>query len=222
MKMHLRVLVLSLIILVTSAGDSFGHMVYIVSTPDNRHISVVFSDSLEPDTRVDMAKMSGSKFYSFKGSKGSELSIEEGRHSFSSKLPKTCDWVMGTAVYGISSRGDKPALLIYHPKAAVNRKADLSRPQKDSELEITVNKNGHDTRFRLWAKGKPVANSEGSLVAPDGTKTKLVTDKDGYTEWLHVHGQYAVYLKHTEDTTGTHNGVMYQEVRRYATLVIRL
>lgn len=222
MKLNLRSLALSLGILFTSAGVSDGKMVYLVSNPENQQVTVVFSDSLEPDTSVDMTKMSGSKFYAVQGSEFSELSMEETKHSFSSKISESCDLVIGTAVNGISSNQEEPALLIYHPKVVVNRKADLSQPRKGSELEITVDKNGHNTRFRLWANGKSVANSEGTLVAPNGTKTVLVTDKDGYTKWFHVHGRYAVHFKHTEKSTGYYEGQTYQKVIRYATLVMRL
>ncbi len=222
MKIKLHSLVLSLLVLATSTGISFGHMVYIVWNPENQQVAVVFSDSLEPDTRVDMGKMSGSKFYTLDGSKISDLSVEESKHSFSAKLPENCQVVAGKAIYGISSKGEKPALLIYHPKAVVNNNADLGEPQKDTELEITVERDGHDTRFRLWAKGKPVANSEGTLVSPDGTKTKMVTDKDGFTESFHAHGQHAIYLKHSEEASGSYNGETYEEIRRYATLVINL
>jgi uncharacterized GH25 family protein len=65
-----------------------------------------------------------------------------------------------------------------------------------------------------------VADSEGSVLLPDGKKEKLKTDKDGYTAAFEGSGRYAVWLRHVETKAGEHDGKKYEEVRHYATLVV--
>ena len=75
------------------------------------------------------------------------------------------------------------------------------------------------TKFQLLLVGKPVADAEGSVLKPDGTKEKVKTDKDGFTPAFDATGRYAVWLRHTEAKAGEHDGKKYEEIKHYATLV---
>jgi hypothetical protein len=129
--------------------------------------------------------------------------------------------VYGTAVYGLLSKSEKPTLLVYHPKAVpggtTGEKVTLG---DQATLEVVPITAEGKTKFRLLAKGMAVADSEGSVLLPDGKKEKLKTDKDGYTAAFEGSGRYAVWLRHVETKAGEHDGKKYEEVRHYATLVV--
>ncbi len=121
------------------------------------------------------------------------------------------------------TKSEKPALLVYHPKAVfAGANAKAATIGADAELEIVPVSEKGKTRFQLLAKGLPVANAEGSAMFPVGAKEALTTDKDGYTATFEKTGRIAVYLKRTETKSGEYGGKTYEEVRHYATLVVEV
>lgn len=196
-----------------------AHMVYVVPGADEKTV-VVFSDSLDPDEKVKMDKVGGLKLFARTNGKDAPVEYTKGDHSFAAKPPKGASVVYGTAVYGLLTKSEKPTLLVYHPKAVLaGTTGDTAAIGAAAALEIVPFTAGGKTRFRLLAKGKPVAGSEGSVLLPDGTKEKLTTDKDGYTAAVAGTGRFAVWLRHAEAKAGEHDGKKYEEVRHYATLV---
>jgi hypothetical protein len=220
--MRLKSLAFSLTLLLVSCPVLRAHMVYIVPSDDKSEVTVVFSDSLAADSRVDMQKFVESTFHAFSSGSKQSIDLTRGAHSFHGKLPAGSTVVAGKAVYGISPKSEKPTLLVYHPKVVLDRKLDASQPLKDSELEITIQRKGHNVQFRLLAAGKPVAKAEGMFVLPNGEKVKLVTDQNGLTESFHVHGRCAVYLRWDQEKSGQLGDAAYEEIRHYATLVTYL
>jgi hypothetical protein len=195
-------------------------MVYLVPAKDGQSLTVVFSDSLDPDENVKMDKLAGLKLVARTDGKDAPVDCTKGDHSFAAKSPKGASVVYGTVVYGLLSKSAKPTLLMYHPKAVLGGAAAKdSTVGESTALEIVPVSEAGKTRFRLLAKGKPVAAAEGTVVLPDGTKEKVMTDKDGYTPEFEKTGRYAAYMKLTEARTGEHDGKTYVEVRHYATLV---
>ncbi|MGL6075210.1 MAG: DUF4198 domain-containing protein [Fimbriiglobus sp.] len=198
-----------------------AHMVYVVPAKDGQAVTVVFSDSLAADEKVKMDKVAGLKLVARMEGMDSPLACEKGDHSFTAKLTKTPSMTFGTAVYGLLTKAEKPTLLIYHPKAVfAGADAKSGTIGSDAVLEIVPSTEAGKTRFQLLAKGKPVADAEGSVMLPDGTKEKVKTDKDGYTPAFEKTGRFAAYLKLTEAKAGEHEGKKYEEVRHYATLVV--
>lgn len=198
-----------------------AHMVYVVPAKDGQSITVVFSDSLDPDERVKMDKVAGLKLVARIDGKDAAVECNRDDHSFTAKLTKTPATVQGTAVYGLLTRSEKPTLLVYHPKAVfAGTDAKAATVGEAAALEIVPVTESGKTRFRLLAKGKPVAESEGTVLLPDGKKEKVKTDADGYTPAFEQTGRYAAYLKLNEVKAGEHDGKKYEEVRHYATLVV--
>lgn len=197
-----------------------AHMVYVVPSADGKTVTVVFSDSLAPDEKVKMDKLAGLKLVARIDGQDAPVECTKGDHSFTAKLTKTPAVAYGTAVYGLLSRSEKPTLLVYHPKAVfAGADAKAATVGEPAALEVVPVTEAGKTRFRLLAKGKPVADAEGSVLKPDGTKEKVKTDADGYTPVFDQTGRYAAYLKLTEAKAGEHDGKKYEEVRHYATLV---
>lgn len=213
-------LFLSAITLAAFAVVAHAHMVYLVPANDGQSMTVVFSDSLEPDEKVKMDKIAGLKLVARTDGKDVPLEFTKGDHSFTAKSAKGTSVVYGTAVYGLLTKAEKPTLLVYHPKAVLAGAGTKSTTiGAAAALEIVPVTEAGKTRFLLLAKGKPVAGAEGTVVLPDGTKEKVTTDKDGYTPGFEKTGRYAAYLKLAETKAGEHDGKKYEEARHYATLV---
>ncbi len=214
-------LFLSVVVFAACAVAAQAHMVYIVPAKDGQSVTVVFSDSLDADEKVKMDKFAGMKLVARIDGKDSPIEFTKGEHSFTAKVTKSTSAAYGTAVYGLLTKSEKPTLLIYHPKAILEgTDAKSATVGEAAHLEIvTVTEDGK-TRFRLLAKGKPVADAEGGVILPDGVKEKLKTDADGYTAAFEKTGRFAAYLKLNEVKAGEHDGKKYEEVRHYATLVV--
>lgn len=200
-----------------------AHFVFVVPQPDGKTVHVVFSESLDPDEAVDIGKVAGLKLTGRSADgKDAPVELKKATYNLAGELKLAgplC--VSGTVTYGLMSRkGVKPALLVYHPKAVFpGCDPKFMVVGEKAALEVVPVTAGGTTRFRLLARGKPVADAEGSVLLPDGGKQKVKTDKDGYTPAFAPTGRYGVWLRHTEATAGDHGGKKYEEVRHYATLV---
>lgn len=198
-----------------------AHMVYVVPADGGPAVTVVFSDSLAPDEKVKMAKLAGLKLVARADGKDTPVAVTQGDHSFAAKLPAGAKVAYGSATYGLLSKSDKPTLLVYHPKAVLAGADPKSLVIGEAAaLEVVPVTEAGMTRFRLLAKGKPVAAAEGGVTRPDGTKEKVTTDADGYTAAFAQAGRFAAYFKFNEAKAGEHDGKKYDEVRHYATLVV--
>lgn len=209
---------LTLVVATTAAAQT----VYIVPGADRQSFSVVFSETLEPDTRVDIASLEGASFYPKVATGQKALAMTAGKHSLSGKAPQGTNVVLGQATYGLTSKAEKPTLLVYHPKAVFTKSVTETAPATSSILEITAEKVGHDTRFRLWYRGKPVANAKGTLKPPRKDAIEMVTDGMGLTPFYHFHGRCSVSMTFTEAAEGAHNGTAYSQVKHVATLIVDL
>lgn len=203
-----------------SAAVAPAHFVYVVPAADGKAARVVFSDSLDPDDAVPLAKLAGLTLTAVAADgKATAVETKPGEASLTATFTAPPRFVHGTLVYGLSGKGPKPALLVYHPKAVFG-KADPAALTAGGELEAVPEWTPAGLRVRLLARGKPVAGAEGSVLRPDGEKEKVTTDADGYTQAFAASGRYAVWLRQTSPTAGEHAGKRYEEVKRYATLVV--
>lgn len=205
-----------------TAASATAHFVYVVPTADGKAARVVFSDSLDPDDAVPLAKLAGLTLTAVAADgKTTAVPTKPGEASLNATFTAPPRFVHGSLVYGLASRGPKPALLVYHPKAVFG-KADPAAltAGPTAELEAVPEWTPTGLRVRLLAKGKPVAGAEGSMLRPDGEKEPVTTDAEGYTKAFTATGRYAVWLRQTSPATGEHGGKKYEEVKRYATLVV--
>jgi uncharacterized GH25 family protein len=212
----IRMMTASLVLLFATAMAQ-AHMVYLVPSEDGQSVTVVFADSLSADDKVTMDKLAGLKLVTVVDGKSNLLEFTKNTHSFSAKLGQKNAIIHGSATYGLLTKAEKPTLLVYHPKTVVGTVA--ATVGDAAALEIVPETTAGQTRFRLLAKGKPVAAAEGSVMLPDGSKEKVTTDADGFTAKFAKTGRYAAYLKLTEAKSGEHDGKKYEEIRHYATLV---
>jgi uncharacterized GH25 family protein len=211
----------ALFALVVAPLAASAHMVYVVPSADGTAVTVVFSDTLEPDPKVKMEKVAGLALTAVTADgKPAAVALKKEDHRFTAALPAGAKIAFGDVTYGVLTKTATPALLVYHPKAVLaGADAKAAIVGDAAELELVPVTEGGKTRFRLLAKGKPVAGSEGTVVLPGGTKEKAKTDADGYTPAYAGAGRYAAYFKVSEARAGEHAGQKYEEVRHYATLV---
>ncbi len=198
-----------------------AHFPFIVPDDKGESAKVVFSDSLEPDANVNIEKISNTKL-TLRDAAGKDTALDwkKGEGFYAVNVPGRGDRVVfGVTDYGVLQKGDdKPFKLAYFPKAIIGN-ASAKPVGEKLALEVAAESAGGKVRFRVLAVGKPVADSETTVMLPGGEKKAVKTDKDGYTPTFEGVGRYGVYAKQVEIKEGEHAGKKFSEIRNYATLV---
>jgi uncharacterized GH25 family protein len=205
-----------------AGAAAHGHFPFVVPDDGGQSAKVVFSDTLDPDTDVNIEKIANTKL-TLRDAAGKEAALEWKKSDgfYAVNVPGSGDRVVyGVTDYGVLQKGDdKPFKLAYYPKAVIGA-ANAKPVGEKLPLEVVAEGGaGGKVRFQVLAAGKPVAESELTVLLPGGAKKMLKTDKDGYTTGFEGAGRYGVYAKHVEAKAGEHAGKKYDEVRSYATLV---
>lgn len=200
-----------------------GHFPYIVPDDKGTAAQVVFSDDLKPDLAVNIEKLANTKLV-LRDAAGKETPLvwKKGDGFYSLALPGSGNRVVyGTTDYGVLQKGDaKPFKLMYYPKAVIGTAAAKEATIGEKlPLEVAAVGGGGKVKFQVLATGKPVPDSEVSVILPDSGKKAVKTDKQGFTPEFDGAGRYAVMAKHFEVKTGEHAGKKFEEIRNYATLV---
>jgi uncharacterized GH25 family protein len=217
----LSVLALALVMAITAQA----HFVYVVPESTGTAAKVIFSDSLLPDENVPITKIKNTKL-TLRDSTGKESQVElkEEKTYYAINVPgKGVRTVYGMTSYGVLKKGDdKPFLLQYYPKAIVGGlTAETQKIGEALPVEIIPVIADGKIRFQATAKGKPMAETEISVAAPKAESSeKLTTDKEGFTKAFEAKGTYGVWVRSSETANGEQDGMKYEEIRRYATLVV--
>lgn len=202
-----------------AAATGFAHMVMAVPAKDGKAVTVVFSDSLEPDENVPIEKIAGLKLHAVAGGKVTAVEHKADKHALTAALPADAKVVFGSVTYGLYGK-DKPSLLVYHPKAVLGGATGKEATAGEKAVaELVPVADGGKVKFQFLVGGKPAADAEASVTLPDGKKEKVKTDKDGFTPAFEAAGRYAVSVKHVEMKAGEVDGKKYDQVTHYATLV---
>jgi uncharacterized GH25 family protein len=110
--------------------------------------------------------------------------------------------------------------LVYYPKAVIGSANEKSATIGEKlQLEIVAVSVFGKVKFQVVAAGKPVADSEVTVLLPDSAKKMVKTEKDGFTPEFDGKGRYGVVAKVFENKSGDHAGKKFEEIRSYATLV---
>ena len=86
-------------------------------------------------------------------------------------------------------------------------------------LEVVATGGGGKVKFQVLAAGKPLADSEVTVIVPGGSKKMVTTNKEELTPEFDGPGRYGVFARQIEAKPGEHAGKKYDEARHYATLV---
>src|SRR6185436_19928141 len=152
---------LSAVALAFTFALATAHMVYVVPAKDAKTVTVVFSDSLDPDEEVPIEKIAALKLTAVAGGKAVAVEHKTEKHSLSATLPADTKLVYGSVTYGLFTRGEKPALLVYHPKAVLGGASgkDATIGEK-AVAELVPVADGGKVKFQFVVSGKPVADAE--------------------------------------------------------------
>jgi len=210
------------ILLLAAVSVSQAHFPFIVPGDGGATAKVVFSDTLEPDTNVNIEKIGDTKLtLRDSGGKDSAVEWKKGEGHYAVALPGSGNRVVfGTTEYGVLQKGDsKPFRLSYYPKAILGSATAKEATIGKLPLEVVAVGSGTKVKFQILAGGKPLAGSEVTVILPDGMKKSSATDKEGFTPEYTGAGRYGVYAKWIEAKGGEFAGKQYNEARLYATLV---
>lgn len=212
----------TLLALAVGTAAAQAHFVYIVPAKDAKTAKVVFSDSLEADDAVSIDKIVPLKLTA-RTAEGKDTAVElkKGEHCLNATIAGEPKVLFGTVNYGLSVKGERPYLLVYHPKvvfAGCDEKIATLGEKAPVELVPVVA--AGSVRFKVLVAGKPAGAVEVNVLKADGDKVKLKTESDGLTAKVEGAGRYAAWAKSTELKEGELDGKKYSEIRQYATLVV--
>jgi hypothetical protein len=221
-----RLLAASALLALTSAASA--HFPFLV--PDGPSTGkAVFSDHLKPDKDVPVDRLANTKLVVITDGKAAELTwmLDKAANCYTFEVPGSGPRVVvGTTEYGVLQRGDsKPFLLTYYPKAVFG---DLPAPERATAgdkvpLELVPVATGGKLRFKALAGGKSLARADVIVLVPGESTSKAVaTDDAGLTPEFDKPGAYGAQVRQIEAKAGDKDGKKYEEVRRYATLVVTL
>jgi uncharacterized GH25 family protein len=212
------------ILFALTATPSYAHFVLLVPSADGKNAIAILSDSLKPDDAVDVGKIGGTKLMVRRsGAADAPVAWTKDAHSYKFAIPGDGPrQVFGITDYGVMQRGEsKPFLLQYQSKAVVGDWSKFEPLGKPLSVEIVPVRSSNGVRFRALAGGQPIANADVTVMPPDNAdSTKVKTDSEGLTPEFKSAGQYGAWVSHSEPKSGEHGGKKYEEIRRYATVVV--
>src|SRR5262245_3283955 len=220
--------ILSATTLAIFASQAFAHFPFLVPDGDAKG-KAVFSDSIKPDDKgVQVDRIANTKLVVLTDGKAADVTwtLDKTGNFYAFEVPGSGPrLVVGTTDYGVLQRGEsKPFLLRYHAKAVFG---SLPPPDKCTAGDrvplalIPIAADGK-LRFRAISSGKPVAKTDVTVLVPGDEKGKVVqTDDNGLTPVFDKAGQYGAQVRMTDNKSGEQDGKKYDEIRHYATLVVR-
>ena len=200
-----------------------AHFVFVVPHAEGTKADVVLSEDLNADADVALILAAKATFY---------VRDLVGEHSLKLQevAPDRCEAVIpgtgarvirGLCDLGVMQRGGAKAFrLIYHPKTILGGAFAQYPKDHAPPVEIVPKRNAESVKLQVLVNGKPAAGAEVNLVLPNGTLAKVVADEDGYTPALDRPGRYGAWSRSVEAVRGEIEGKAYEEIRRYATLVV--
>ena len=215
---------ITLVVFALAASPARSHFIWIVPDASNGGLMrVVFSDKLEPDDQVAIEKIAGTRLLVRDASgKNTPLTWSKGENAYLINLPEERTVVVGgTCRYGVSQRGgSKPFLLLYYPKAIRGAVQDA---KMGDQLPMEIVPQGK-SQFQVLFGGKPVSNAEVVVLPPDGKEQTLSSNAQGKFQLKAPAkgGFFGIRARFIEPKSGELDGKKYEEIRHYATLVMRI
>jgi hypothetical protein len=221
-----RPFVAAAVFALTATPIAPAHFPFLVPDGESKG-RAVFSDSLKPDKDVPIDRIANTKLVLIADGKATDLTwtLDKTANCYTFDVPGSGSrFVVGTTDYGVLQRGEsKLFLLHYYPKAIFG---DLPSPEKATvgdrvPLELIPFAEGGKLRFKAVAGGKPLVKTEVTVLIPGEEKGKVVrTDDAGLTPAFDKKGTYGAQVRQIEAKAGEQGGKKYEEMRRYATLVV--
>jgi hypothetical protein len=214
---------MALVVLALATLPARSHFIWIVPDgPNGGLMRVFFSDTLGPDDQVPVEKIAATRLLVRDAAgKVAPLTWKKDQHAYLIDLQgQRAAVVAGTCRYGVSQRGGgKPFLLFYYPKAIRGAVPDA---KVGDELPMEIVPRG-PSHFQVLFGGKPASNAEVVVVPPDGKEQTRSVDAQGKFQLKGpARGAcYGIRARLIEAKSGELDGKKYDEIRHYATLVVR-
>ena len=214
---------LSSALLATSIA-AYAHFGFIVPHSGARSADLIISEVLKPEPGVGVDVIKSSKLF-IRDTEGKDTPLTTTRSGsiYRIDLPGKGNRIIhGTADLGITPNGraPKPYLLLYYPKTLIGSllgtQATLGG---DTPVELVPEGEPGKTTLLLLSRGKPLPESEVTLVLPGGEQKKVKTDATGHTPLIPQTGRLAAWARFWEPGTGERDGKPYEQLRHYAMLV---
>ena len=219
--------ILSAVVVLGSTAWTRAHFLFVVPETGARQARVILSEDLDADDGVDSELLAGVNLRVRNVAGGEATLLKLGAKSpgaYLVELPAGGHRVItGQIELGVRQRGDGPAYLIqYFAKTVVGGDGLDGRATAGDAAPVEIMPMGAPGKLRLkvLADKKPVAAAEVNVIAPDGARAKVTTDRNGLTPVLEAKGRYGAWVRHIEAKPGEAGGKKYAEIRRYATLVV--
>jgi N-acetylneuraminic acid mutarotase len=209
------------LLFVTLALVAQAHFTFIVPDADRKSARLFMSEKLMPDDAVD-AKIAKSAKLFVRDSNGHDTPLELtlASDALRMQIPGSggAQAIHGLVDLGVTTtRGPKPFLLLYHPKTLLAGTQALIGDEQVVEM-IPQGEPGN-VSLKLIARGKPLAGSEITVILPGGAESKVKTNAEGVAGPFPQTGRFGAWARFWEDGKGQRDGVAYEQVRHYATLV---
>jgi uncharacterized GH25 family protein len=201
-----------------------AHFLFLVPEADGQSVLLIFSDALEPDRPELMAKVTGTKvqFRPVNGA-ATDLKWTDQKDAFLLTAPKGQSGLVSASLkYGVVAKGEQPFLLHYYAAAwlpGAGKQAPPALNPNEQALQI-VPLGGR--KFQAVWQGKPVAEAAVAIVGGERGQ-EIKADAQGVVELpANAPPLVGLRVRQVEAKAGEQDGKAYQEVRHYATLVVRL
>lgn len=204
-----------------------AHFVAVVpDEKDPTKARVILSDNLKPDGRVDIARIARTELFAFDAAGAATplaMAVDAEKNTATVE-PGSAVLVGGTCEYGVVQRGETGGVRIsHHPKYVVGDPATTRVTLAGRvPVEIVPQIEGGKVRFLATGDGRPLAKISMTLWIPGATEAvRVTTDERGLTPAYDKRGQWGAQLLRATKVTSEFQGRQYEELREYATLVLK-
>ena len=215
---------LTALALIAAVSSVRAHFVFVVPEADGGSAKVLMSEDLKPDAQVNVSIIGGASLHTLDAAgKTAPLPMSPlDDHAMKVAIEKSARVIYGVADLGVMQRGNaKPNWLRYFPKTVIGDPTAEGVTLGDkAPVEIVPVRIDGKLRLKLLADGKPVGSGDVNMVPAEGDEESLAVNADGLTDPIDITGRVGFWARNIKTTAGELNGKKYEEVRRYATLVI--
>lgn len=212
---------------IATAAVAQAHALFLIPGAEATKVLVVFGDQLAPDEATKDAtwkRLEGLKLSARDGAgKVTPVKHTKEKGHLLATVPAGTQVVFGEVEYGLYAKGDAtPMLIKYYPKTIIGAvPADGGKLDDAVEVDVVPKVESGKVRFRVLARGKPVAGAGVGVMVP-GKKEEAQekTDEAGWTKAFEESGKYGVTYRQVEKKGGERDGKKFDGVSHTATLVV--
>jgi hypothetical protein len=205
-----------------------AHFLFLLPGANRQPAQVILSNAPQPDPTADLRNLGTSEVIAWTApGVRSETTLTPKYDEKSQTLAfpaqlRGLDALSMSLTRGVANRGEGHRWLIRH-HAFWQQSAGSATRETGLPLAVQALKSGDGIVFRADFGGKTLTNHDLLVYEPGETRPKVMkTDLKGDSAQFSKPGIYAVRVALTDPTPGEHEGLRYQVVKHYSTLVVEL